>query len=290
MKSHNGFTRIDLTVTLICTAFLILSAGAIGNRGRERAQQLVCGSQLAKWGQAIIMHAQDNDGRIMFMPRRWSEEPYPHYMGQADYDDSYGAQPGEWNVFEINPYIGAFSETYDPFSEPQDCGITRLIACPCTDVDFNVLWNVMNCEWQWDFIEPGYSYWVIGGMPDPVNPGHDCSAHVLQDLTLDTLSADRLVMSDIMAIDNTGWESPYRYNHGINGWSWFTYEPGHGDNDPYPKATGRNQVFGDGHFEWRAIPPEYENNLPNSQDAGFCEDRWNGPGSGWVNPGDTSWY
>jgi hypothetical protein len=215
-------------------------------------------------------------------------------MGQVpDYDNPPygGAAHGEWNVFEINPYIGAFSETYDPFGDPQDCGVTRLVACPSADSEFTVAWNIMNCEWEWDFIEPGYSYWVIGGMPEPVNPGNDCSSHVLEDLTIDVLSPTRLLMSDIMAIDYWGGPGyPYRYNHGINGWSWFTYESGHGRYDPEPDATGRNQFFGDGSVKWRAIPPQYEDNLPNTEDVGPLEDRWNGPGSGWMNRWSTSYY
>jgi len=302
MKLHNGFTRIDLTVTLVCTAFLIMILGATGNRGRERAKQLVCASQLAKWGQAIIMHAEDNDGRLMFMPRRWFEGPFPHYLGQVtDYDGlwiSDEAAPGEWNVFEINPYIGAFSETYDPFGEPQDCGITRLVTCPSADSEFMVEWCRWNCEDEWDFTEPGYSYWVIGGMPTPVDTGNpnygwdgEAGDHIWQDLTIDTLSPNRLVMSDILAIDGAFEGSSYRYNHGINGWSWFTYDvAGHGRYDPCPDATGRNQFFGDGAVKWRAIPAQYKDNLPNSEDVGFREDRWNGPGSGWVNPWDTSYY
>jgi len=293
MRLHNGFTRIDLLVTLLCAAFLFVTLGAVGNRGRQRAQQLVCASQLGKWGQAIIMHAEDNDGRLMFIIRRWSIGPYPHFMGQVkDYNDAYGeAAPGEWNLFEINPYIGAFSETYDPFSEPADCGITRLVACPSNDSEFMVDWCRLNCEEGWDFTEPSYSYWVIGQMPDPVDPGNDCSEHVLQDLTLNTLSPNRLVMSDIMAIDywgEPGW--PYRYNHGQDGWSWFAFFSGHGTYDPFPDATGRNQFFGDGSVKWRAIPAEYEDNLPNSNDIGPHEDRWNGAGSGWVNGMDTSYY
>ena len=263
MKLHNGFGRIDLAVTLVCTIFLVAALGAVGSRGRERGKQLLCASQLGKWGQAIIMHAEDNNGRLMFMPRRWYE-PYPHYMGQVkdgDYDApgvSDEAAPGEWNVFEINPYIGAFSETYDPFGDPQDCEITRLIACPCTNSEFMVDWCRSNCEWEWDFTEPGYSYWVIGGMPEPVktgnpNNGWDVEAgdHIWQDLTLNTLSPDRLVMSDIMALDYWGGVGDsYRYNHGINGWSWFPEVGITSAYDPYPDATGRNQVFGDGHFEW----------------------------------------
>ncbi len=50
-------------------------------------------------------------------------------------------------------------------------------------------------------------------------------------------------MSDVMATDGGFMGSSYRYNHGINGWSWF----GGGFTsayDPNPDATGRNQFFG----------------------------------------------
>jgi hypothetical protein len=211
----------------------------------------------------------------------------------ADYSDPYypgnGEEDGEWNVFSINPYIGAFSKTYDPW---QDCGTSRLVACPSTDSEFMAAWCRMNCESEWGFIELSYSFWVIGPLPTPVEPGYDCSEHVLEDLTLDTLSPNRLVMSDVMAIDNWGGVGdPYIYNHGRTGWAWFTADViGHTIYDPYPKATGRNQVFGDGHFEWRAISAEYEDNLPNTNDVGYLEDRWNGAGSGWMNYGDVSYY
>ena len=304
MKLHKGFARVDLVVMLLCAAFLIMTLGAVGNRGREHAKQLVCASQLAKWGQAIIMQSEDNDGRLMFVLRRWGEEPFPHYIGQIKdgiFDGPWisdEAERGEWNLFEINPYIGAFSETYNP---PDDCGTTRLVACPSADSKFMVAWSTMTCEDEWDFNELGYSYWVIGGMPTPVDIGYpyngsdgEAGDHVWQDLTLNTLSPGRLVMSDIMAVDNWGGQgSPYRYNHGRNSWSW----PFYLDNlitpskyDPYPDATGRNQFFGDGAVKWRAIPPEYDDNLPNTMDYGFQEDHWNGPGSGWMGAWDVSWY
>ncbi len=103
-------------------------------------------------------------------------------------------------------------------------------------------------------------------------------------------------MSEILANDGNYEGSSYRYNHGINGWSWLSYWGNWGNAiaptkyDPYPDATGRNQFFGDGAVKWRAISPEYDDNLPNTMDYGFQEDRWNGPGSGWVNPYDTSYY
>ncbi len=103
-------------------------------------------------------------------------------------------------------------------------------------------------------------------------------------------------MSEILSKD--GWSGglgdPYRYNHGKNGWSWYTGDVvGHEDNDPFPQATGRSQAFGDGHIEWRNIPLKECENLPTSAcPEGVHEDRWNGPGSGWIQEGqaNTSWY
>lgn len=304
MKSTLTLTKKDIAVVLVCAFFLLINLGAIGARGNEHAKRILCASRLAKWGQAIFMHLAENDDDLMFIPRRWNEGPFPHYMAQVkDYDIpipsplDQDAEPGEWNLFEINPYIGAFSESYDPFGNPADCGVTRLVACPSTDSEFRVEWCTLNCEEEWNFTEPGYSYWVIGQMPhlpDTGQPDHgsdgEAGDHIWQDLTIDTLSPGRLVMSDIMAIDNWGGVgSPYSYNHGRTGWSWFGFGSS-GRYDPEPDATGRNQLFGDGAVKWRAIPAQYEDNLPNTEDVGFTEDRWNGPGSGWMNVWDTSYY
>ena len=102
-------------------------------------------------------------------------------------------------------------------------------------------------------------------------------------------------MSEILSKDwwgGAGFGDPYRYNHGKNGWSWYGgYVVGHEDNDPEPKATGRSQVFGDGHIEWRDISQKECENLPTSVcPGGFTEDRWNGPGSGWIQNANVSWY
>ena len=98
-------------------------------------------------------------------------------------------------------------------------------------------------------------------------------------------------MSEILADDGNYTGTPYRYNHGKNGWSWFADGAiGHVEFDPTPKATGRHQSFGDGHIFWRKIDSKTVDNLPNTDDVEFQEDRWNGPGSGWFNAWDSSWY
>jgi hypothetical protein len=246
----------------------------------------------------------------MFIPRRWGEGPFPHYMGMVK-DGDYNrpgldpeAEPGEWDLFRINPYIGAFSKTYypgDPADPQTNCQATELVACPNASGDFMVDWVTWNCEWDWDFNEPGYSYWVLGGMKKPVNTGQanngsdgEGSDHIYRDLTMDVLSPSRLLMSEILSKDGgTSIQSGhdvYRYNHGKTGWSWFTADVvGHSVYSPNPLATGRSQAFGDGHIEWRDIPLMEGENLPTLYDE-WTEDRWNGPGSGWIQRYNTSWY
>ena len=308
-KRKSGFTLIELLVVIAIIALLLSILTPALNSVKERAKRILCKNRLRQWAIGIFSYNSANDN-LMFIPRRdwWGQAgvgvPYPHYMGQRyDYSNANdGSVPGEWDIFRINPYIGAFVNTYDPFGDPQVCGVTDLVACPNASGDFMTQWVTWNCENEWDFTEPGYSYWVIGGMPTPLNisdPGTDngeCSSYVLQDLTIDTLSPKRLLMTEIVAMDGGAYGDsdagyPYRYNHGKNGWSWFTGDVvGHEDDDPNPQATGRSQAFGDGHIEWRPISLKKCENVPSSTCDGKLEDRWNGPGSGWMNPGDTSYY
>ena len=299
-RDRKAFTLIELLVVIAIIALLLSILTPALNTVKERAKRILCKNRLRQWAISIFSYNSANDS-LMHTPRRWMwggkyGELYPHYMGQmppARRDEA----PAEWDVFRINPYIGAFVSTYDPFGDPQICGITDLVACPNASGDFMTEWCTWNCEEKWDFNEPGYSYWVIGNItgadgPEPIQPGEECGEYVVRDLTIDSLSPKRLLMSEILAIDEIGGVgNPYRYNHGKTGWSWFASGVvGHRVEDPYPVATGRSQVFGDGHVEWRDIDLKYENNLPNTNDVGFQEDRWNGPGSGWMGRGDTSYY
>jgi hypothetical protein len=180
--------------------------------------------------------------------------------------------------------------------------MTDLVACPNASGDFMVYWCTWNCEDDWDFMEPGYSYWVLGGMEVPpiINPSEGAvegSSYIYRDLTVNSLSPKRLLMSEILSKDwgtaiNPG-HDVYRYNHGKTGWSWMddgsTAVIGHSIYSPDPKATGRSQAFGDGHIEWRSISLKDGENLPTAYDD-WLEDRWNGPGSGWIQRYNVSWY
>ncbi len=310
---HKGFTRIDLLVTFLCAAFLLVTMGAVGNRGRERAKQIVCASQLGKWGQAIIMQSADNDDKLMSMVRRWGGAPFPHYMAALPlrfYGTPVATQDmktGEFSVYLIDPYLDCIGDDFENNGQG-----TRLLACPSTDTDFIVQWS-----WAtWDafcrpphtggsigeyFIEPAYSYWNAGG-PEPLEVGDECSANALEDLTFNVLSPDRLLMSDILGMDyDFGPGVLFRYNHGVDGWAWcLNWHPdvqapaGHIKSDGQQDATGRNQLFGDGRVQWRPISLEFADNIPSEiverGGVGLDENKWNGPGSGWVLRELYSWY
>ncbi len=54
--------RKDLFVCFVCIAFLLATLGAIGNRGRRRAKQVLCMSNLRRWGIIWQGYNQDHDG------------------------------------------------------------------------------------------------------------------------------------------------------------------------------------------------------------------------------------
>ena len=159
-------------------------------------------------------------------------------------------------------------------------------------------------EWDNSFmrgerwIVPGYSYW--GGVGQMISlsdtPKGEYSDNFIRDLTLDTMSPRRLIMSGTIFFEsNYIWQ----YNHGRRGWAyafeWLNtpldtiarqHERYEGEQD----ATGRSQLFGDGRAEWRPIPLKLEDNLPSNQDVGLREEEWNGPGSGYIVHADAMYY
>jgi len=94
-------------------------------------------------------------------------------------------------------------------------------------------------------------------------------------------------MSEILNLDVS--DGAYRYNHGRGGWSWNEMNfrnPSRTAYSPDPAATGRSQLFGDGHVQWRNI--DVKQNIPIMSDRNV--DEWNGPESGWLGTGDMSYY
>lgn len=245
------------------------------------------------------MHAYNaTNDNLMHMCRWWPQitgNPYPHYISTVKTPEP---DDGQWNAWRINPYLDVMSKHYD-----DDGLVNDLVTCPNNSGDFVQQW-IYYVNWpNHNMFEFAYSYWVIGGMKPPLDASDtgtengEASANVYRDLTLDTLSPKRLLMSEILNLDYS--DACYRYNHGRNGWSWNEdvwitgFRPPVGQSNyevDDPKATGRSQLFGDGRVQWRAISLKTEDNLPSQYYDGRRENEWNGPGSGWVAENDTDYY
>jgi prepilin-type processing-associated H-X9-DG protein len=87
-KLRRAFTRRDLLVALACIAFLLANVAAVGPRGRRHAKEMLCLSNLYKWGSVFEAFAADNDGYFMrgwfdgsgLTPRdMWPEALRPYY-------------------------------------------------------------------------------------------------------------------------------------------------------------------------------------------------------------------
>jgi prepilin-type N-terminal cleavage/methylation domain-containing protein len=317
-KTKQGFTLIELLVVIAIIALLLSILTPALNSVKERAKRLLCLNALKQWGIAITAYNATNDN-LMFIPRRWGGAPFAHYM--AALPPSYYDTPvatgdmkaGEFSVYAIDPYIDCVGKGFEDTGQG-----SKIFACPNCSGDFMVEW-VWAC---WDefcrpphpggsmgeyFVEPAYSYWVVGGMKSPIEVGSEASANILKDLTIDTLSSKRLLMSEVLCMDyDYSNRVSFRYNHGRGGWAWcldwadVKAPGGHVVFDGEQDATGRSQLFGDGHVQWRDISLKPEDNIPSDPSVtgmgvGYDEEDWNGRGSGWIVAGENrdglfSWY
>ena len=276
MYNRKGFTLIELLVVIATIALLLAILMPALRKAKDAARRISCGSRLKQWGTAIQMHIGDNDGRLMAIVKKWGGNPYPHYINNGPQKNSRGVIM--WNIADINPYIGAFSPNYE-----NDGVATDMVTCPTCSGKFMQEW-IKQINWpNHDFVEFAYSYF---GRVDLLDD-NECGVNAKKDLVGRTLSSRRLLMAEILNLDIS--DSAYRYNHGRGGWSWNEmnyWNPTNTAYSPNPAATGRSQLFGDSHVEWRNIRPEQ--NLPVMNNR--FVDEWDGPGSGWIATGDIDYY
>ena len=183
-----------------------------------------------------------------------------------------------WNIEGINPYIRAFSPNY-----LKDGVSSDLVTCPCCSGKFMQEW-IKQINWpNHDFVEFAYSYFGRADLLDD----NQCGAGAKRDLVSKSLNSRQLLMAEILNLDTS--DGAYRYNHGRGGWSWNEmnyWNPSNTVKSPNADATGRSQLFGDGHVEWRTIRPEQNLPVMNNRTV----DQWDGPGSGWIGTEDTDYY
>ena len=277
MKEKRAFTLIELLVVIAIIALLLAIILPALRQAKEAAKRIRCRSRLKQWGIAIQIYTTDNNDKLMSLVKYWQDMPYPHYIMDKPELDNDGRTM--WNIEGINPYIEAFSPNYLADGETTD-----MITCVSCSGEFMQDW-IRDRNWiQFPFAEFAYSYFAGADMLDP----DQCSPNARKVLVGRTLSSQKLLMAEILNLDTT-LPAAYRYNHGKDGWSWNEgnyRNPSNTAYSPNPAATGRSQLFGDMHIEWRLI--DAQQNLPTMGDR-WIED-WNGPRSGWMAKDDDTSY
>ena len=309
-KSKKGFTLIELLVVIAIIALLLSILTPALNQVKERAKRILCSSALRQWGIALAAYGAANDNIPTMVWRDYGLFPcWMSWVPPGNYNVSNSDPPlpgkaisSEWSVWKMNPYIDCVDKNFAKNGLASD-----IMACPNCNGDLMV--EMIRAEWedpfcsseQWIF--PAYSYW--GGVATMFArsraPDTTYSKNAIRDLTLDTMSSKRLLMSESLYRDDIGL---WHYNHGKKGWaycfSWIdtpynNIADSHQRYDGEQDTSGRSQLFGDGRVQWRKIPLQFIDNLPSERTdlgdvLGLNEDEWNGPGSGFIMSEDGNDY
>ena len=271
-STKKGFTLIELLVVISIIALLISILLPALSKAKERAKQALCSSNFHQYGIAIHSYAAENNGIVMamgFSPDHWWVEnntgtcqlmPNPP-EASAVLDD-------QWNIEVINKYIDAFTfGPADPTLTPPDSPVAGHLYASgigiCPSVDEEVRAQGINGYYQgsWNasgwppggFVMTNYFYWGrVDKWENGPNAGWlSCTAKnsAVWELVGKELVGTKVIMGDALVQATV----MFRYNHGNFGWAAQSDPRGYQDYGPAPAIPGINNLFGDGHVEWKSI-------------------------------------
>ena len=232
------FTLIELLVVIAVITILAALLLPVLTQAREKGRRVVCMSNLRQWGIALGNYVGDYDG-VLPKAMRWGNGYYPstmHYHAQT-------AQPGEITYALLNLYLDNF------FDNLGDAAKTSASVFFCPSADPSAWAKIIAYRNPSPYSDMPYAYYAGLG-----NSGLAAWAPSWRDLTDQRLEPDRLLVTDVIYYWAPTRE--YNYNHGRRGWS-LNYDyssvgarPDLYDHGP-PDITGLNELYGDGHVEWR---------------------------------------
>ena len=139
MKAKSGLTKSDVLISLVCVVFGLMSLGAIGRGGRERAKRAVCMGNLRALTAAWSMYSDDNDGILVNGSAGFDKDPSGGYSGER----SWPCWVDSWSLIMYSQQ-GRIEEAEQVLRDPCDVRMiggwmirgTNLLYRYCGDIKF----------------------------------------------------------------------------------------------------------------------------------------------------------
>lgn len=234
MKKRKGFTLIELLVVISIIALLLSILMPSLQKARGQAKRAICGSNLRQWAVCHTLYAADNDGKLLETVSLWGSV-YPVICLAYQTDINTKQPHGQFSAEAIGPYTHGFDFKKRSFGD--------IWVCPSNKIGVKELEELVRN--MWDYYENmgmnplfavQYSYYAR------VDRWHNRAATHPKTLTANQLGAKWLLMADTCY----RWQGSgaWVYNHG-------KYRSSHYEVFGKPDITGLNQMYGDGHVEWK---------------------------------------
>lgn len=242
---NRAFTLFELLVAVTIISLLLAMLTPVVGLVRERAQRVSCASSLRNWGVTFMYFAADHKGIIprtpgmdqpaaanwfLTKPPGWPNAPSWNFYDQFAIEDVAEYMPGA---------------QFDPSN--QSWRLNDLYACPSNrDWHRQQSWNSIGSAW--------FPYCYFGW----VSRWHGWTRTAVTDAVLmdRRLEGNRLLMQDIVV------DERWRTDGNANSLPMTNHNRGVGAlrAKTWNEVAGANQLWGDGHVEWRGI---VDFNLPN---------------------------
>lgn len=242
--TKNAFTLIELLVVIAIIALLMGILMPALQRVRQQVKKIVCSNQVRQQTVALLMYAQQNEGKMPLMTFGGGE-----WLWDISYfaTDAIINNGGERKIFHCpsNP-VDTNVDTYWRYSEDRNFYGSGLDTPePTSDEDRQNNWRVVGYSYLMETKSGRGNIFAAGEpgsrVPDPrrrfIKTTTQVGHHGEMELVIDTV----IKYSD-------GWAQPDRYAHWAQGTSHM--EKG--------KPDGGNMGFLDGHASWRHFEDMYE--------------------------------